>query len=146
MKKTLIFICIILSINSIGQNIDTVYVRNLNLRAEEWYWLKAQWTPRDETEKKAWKKIRNTLVAAAPATNGTMVNIDSIPGRVAHFFYSIYAAAQKQETSYMSNDANSIGTKIKAYTPIAPFCTSIDDTKQAAFQNTRKNGKDDFDN
>lgn len=146
MKKLLIAFLII-SVNSFSQEpIDTIYVRNLSLRAEEWYWLKAQWTPGDSLGKKAWKKMRNTLTAAAPPTNGTQIVIDSIPGRIALFFYFLYTSAGKQETSYMSNDANSIGTKIKAYTPLIPFCTLIDDSKQAAFQNNRKNGKDDFDN
>ena len=147
MKKLLILFCVIISVNSFSQeSIDTIYVRTLSLRAEEWYWLKAQWNPSDSLGKKAWKKMRNALTAAAPAQNNTQVVIDSIPGRLALFFYYLYITAGKQETSYMSNDANSIGTKIKAYTPLIPFCTIIDDTKQAAFQNHRKNGKDDFDN
>lgn len=143
MKKILLSLCLIVSINSFSQTLDTIYVRNLALRAEEWYWLKGSWLPTGEEEKKAWKKIRNTLVAAAPPNNSTMVTIDSVPGSIALSFYSIFLRGLKGETAFITNN---ISQNIKAYTPMLPFTNAIDAQYSNQFTNTRKNGKDDFEN
>jgi hypothetical protein len=143
MKKILLLIILSISLKSFSQNIDTVYVRNLSLRAEDWYWLKASWTPRDSTEKKVWKKMRVKLILDAPASNITMVTIDSIPGRLALFFYSTFLNASKGETSNMTNN---ISQNIKAYTPMLTFTTIVDLAFTNRFTNNRQNGKDDFNN
>jgi len=143
MKKILSLLLVIISINSFSQNIDTVRVRNLNLRAEEWYWLKAQWNPKDSLEKNTWKKMRNKLVADSPATNTTMVTIDSIPGKVALFFYQVFLFNTKGETSLLPNN---ISNNIKGYAPMTPFTNTVDAQFTAMFQNNRQNGKDDFNN
>jgi hypothetical protein len=144
MKKILLLILIFISIKSFSQQpIDTVYVRNLSLRAEDWYWLKGGWNPSDSTAKKTWKKIRVKLVADNPASNTTMVTIDSIPGKIALLFYVNFLNASKGETSNMTNN---ISQNIKAYTPMLTFTNAVDLLFTNKFTNNRQNGKDDFNN
>lgn len=143
MKKILLSLCIIVSINSYSQSLDTVYVRNLTLRAEDWYWLKGNWSPQDSIEKKAWKKIRVALLTANPASNITNVTIDSIPGRIALRFYTVFVQSSKSETSNLQNN---ISQNIKAYTPMLLFTNAVDAEYLSRFTNTRQNGKDDFNN
>jgi hypothetical protein len=143
MKKIILLVLVIVSVNSFGQTLDTVYVRNLQLRAEEWYWLKGNWIPQDTIQKKAWKKIRTKLVSDNPPTNATLVTIDSIPGVVALMFYSMFINSSKGETGFMTNN---ISQNIKAYTPMLLFTNEKDAENQSRFQNARKNGRDDFDN
>lgn len=144
MKKIFILICIIFSINSFGQaGLDTIYVRNLTLRAEDWYWLKGAWYPSDAVGKAAWKKMRNKLTSDNPATNATNVTIDSIPGRIALTFYSMFLNASKGETGNLTNN---ISTNIKAYTPMVIHTNVVDADFQTRFQGRRGDGKDDFNN
>ena len=144
MKKILALLIILISINSFAQTgLDTIQVRNLSLRAEEWYWLKGQWKPNTQSEKTTWKKMRNKLTADNPPTNATMVTIDSIPGPIALFFYETFLRGSKGETGFLTNN---ISQNIKAYTPMLPFTNASDATFQSQFQNTRQNGKDDFNN
>lgn len=123
--------------------LDTVYVRHLLLRAEEWYWLKGNWTPQTPAEKQTWKRIRVALLAAAPPTNATNVTIDSVSGRVALYFYTVFLTSSKSETSNMTNN---ISQNIKAYTPMVLFTDRVDANYLLRFQNGRDNGKDDFNN
>ena len=142
MKKLLLAILVLISINSFSQ-IDTIYVRNLSLRAEDWYWLKGNWNPSDSVAKKAWKKIRVKLVLDNPASNTTMVTVDSIPGRIALVFYATFFNASKGETANLTNN---ISQNIKAYTPMLTFTALVDAGFLNKFTNTRQNGKDDFNN
>ncbi len=143
MKKLLSLFIILISLNSFSQNIDTIYVRYLTLRTEDWYWLKGNWSPSDESSKAAWKKMRTKLNADNPASNTTLVMIDSIPGKVALAFYNTFMQFSKGETSSLTN---TISQNIKAYTPMLPFTNAVDADMLNRFQNNRKNGKDDFDN
>lgn len=143
MKKILSTLIILISINSFGQSLDTVYVRNLQLRAEEWYWLKASWTPQTKAEKETWRRMRTALKLANPQTNATLVTIDSVWGNVALQFYTLFVSSSKGETGFITNN---ISQNIRAYTPMALFCDRKDAEFQARFQNARSNGRDDFDN
>lgn len=143
MKAILLSILMIISVNSFSQSIDTVYVRNLTLRAEDWYWLKGQWYPSGTTAKAAWKKMRAKLTADNPGNNTTNVTIDSIPGSIALQFYSMFMNASKGETSNLTNN---ISSNIKAYTPMLLFTNAVDAELLNRFQGRRADGKDDFNN
>lgn len=144
MKKIVSLItCLLIATIIYCQSLDTIRVRNLALRRDEWYWCKAHWNPTNTTEKAAWKRMKAAFVLANPQSNNTMVTIDSIPGSVAIQFYAIFLRDTKGETGQMGNN---ISTNIKAYAPMLFFTSIIDADYLIRFQNSKDNGKDDFDN
>ena len=142
MKKILSTILILVSIETFSQgSMDTIYVRNLTLRWEEWAWLKGKWSPADSVEKKTFRKIRSAVLDANPSSFTTNITIDSIPGKTAMIFYTIFNNSSKAETAPMSNN---ISQNIKNYAPMTAFCNLFDAVPVAIYQNTRKNGKEDL--
>lgn len=143
MKKTLttLFALFIGYVIYAQQGLDTIYVRNLSLSYEEWKWLKGGWTPSDSAEKKQWRKLETAVSLASNPNNNTQINVDSLSGKVCLFLFSNYTNATRGETRNFNND---IRTKIRAYTPLTPFCDIIEAAGEAQRVNQIKNGKDDF--
>lgn len=127
--------------------LDTVYIRNLQLKYEEYCWIKGNWSPTDLVGKKFLKKLKAiiALLGQNPADN-TLATCDSVPGPIGVIWFYKYQSTGKGETSYMSNDANSIATKIHNYTPILTYTNPIDSAFKNNFKNSKSNGKDDYDN
>lgn len=140
MKKILIAIFLIVSVNSFSQNIDTIRVRNLQLKYEEWSWLVGGVNPLnlDSIGKKQFKKLINFLDAANPAGFSTNITYDSLPGRIAMFFFLDYW----NHTEARDNMGTGIDTKIRAYTPLASFIAQFDAQKLNFFTNRRNFGRD----
>jgi len=142
MKKLLIAVFILAGICCKAQQpIDTVYVRNLQLRYDEWKWLKGGWQPNDSTSKKAFRRIESAVNAAGNPSNSLMITVDSIPGKVALTFLIMHQSAPTGITRLLTND---IRQNIRAYTPMLPFCNGVDVNYAANLLNQTKNGKDDF--
>lgn len=143
MKKILFIICIIFSINSIGQQnpLDTIYARYISLSYEELKWLKGGWTPRDSAEKKQWRKLDAAVSAVSNPSNNTQITVDSVSGKVWLIFFSNYTNATRGETRNFNND---IRTKIRGYAPLTPYCDAIEATWEAVRLNQVSNGKDDY--
>ena len=143
MKKELLILLIgLISLTAKSQTaLDTVYVRNLSLSYEEWKWLKGGWTPSDSTEKKHWRKMEAAVNAAGNPNNNTQINMDSLSGKVVLLFFSNYTNATRGETRNFNND---IRTKIRAYSPLTPYCDLVELVGELQRLNQIKNGKDDF--
>jgi len=123
-----------------AQNIDTVYVRNLQLKYEEWSWIIGGINPQglDSTNKKRYKKFLKFLDDADPAGFSTNITFDSLPGRFAMFaFQEYWANANARE-----HMGQGIDSKLRLYTPLASFIAAADAARLAAFQTRRNNGRD----
>jgi len=146
MKKTLLFISVmIVSATMYCQVIDTVYVRNLSFKYEEWCTIQYYFNGTDSASKKFYKRMRSVLVAANPATMATLVTVDSVPGKIALQWYQ----GSKQWPDYIRDEiGDNIQTKISSYGPVATFITTaIDGSLHNYFINViRKNGKETIEN
>jgi len=130
----------LISFQSFSQNIDTVYVRNLQLKYEEWSWIVGGINPQglDSVNKKRYKKLVNALDNANPAGFATNVTYDSLPGRFALFAFNEYWA----NTAAREFMGQGIDTKMRAYTPLASFIATADAARLVAFQIRRNAGRD----
>lgn len=140
MKKILIAICLIVSVNTFSQNIDTIRVRNLQLKYEEWSWLIGGINPfqLDSLSKKQYKKLTKFLDEANPAGFGTNITYDSLPGRFALFFFQEYWKNHEAR----DNMGTGIDTKIRAYTPLSGFIAAADAARLQLFTSRRNFGRD----
>ncbi len=123
-----------------AQNIDTVYVRNLQLKYEEWSWIVSGINPQglDSINKKRYKKLVKFLDDANPSGFATNITYDSFPGRFALFAFQEYWS----NTTARENMGTGIDTKLRAYTPLASFIATADASRLASFINRRNNGRD----
>lgn len=123
-----------------AQNIDTVYVRNLTLKYEEWSWIVGGINPQglDSVNKKRYKKLVKALDNANAAGFSTNVTYDSLPGRFAMFAFNEYWS----NTTARENMGTGIDTKLRAYTPLASFIATADAARLSSFINRRNNGRD----
>ncbi len=141
MKKLItLLVGIFLSAIIYAQNIDTVYVRNLQLKYEEWSWIAGGINPQglDSLNKKRYKKLVKFLDDANPQGFATNVTYDSLPGRFAMFAFSEYW----NNTTARENMGTGIDTKLRLYTPLASFIATADAARLAAFINRRNAGRD----
>ena len=141
MKKVITLLTgIFLSAIIYAQNIDTVYVRNLQLKYEEWSWIVGGINPQglDSVNKKRYKKLVKALDDANAAGFSTNVTYDSLPGRFALFAFSEYWT----NTTARGNMGTGIDTKLRAYTPLASFIATADAARLATFINRRNAGRD----
>lgn len=141
MKKLLILICVLISLESFSQKpIDTVYVRNLTLKYEEWSWIIGGINPfeLDSVNKKRFKKLTKFLDDANPAGFSTNITYDSLPGRFALFAFREYWAHHEAR----DNMGTGIDTKLRAYPPLASFIALADAEKLSKFISRRNFGRD----
>jgi hypothetical protein len=123
-----------------AQNIDTVYVRNLQLKYEEWSWIVGGINPQglDSTNKKRYKKFLKFLDDADPAAFSTNITFDSLPGRFAMFaFQEYWANAEARE-----HMGQGIDNKLRLYTPLSSFISAADAARLAKFTSRRNAGRD----
>jgi hypothetical protein len=140
MKYILSLAIIIISLQSFSQNIDTVYVRNLTFKYEEWSWIVGGINPQglDSANKKRYKKLTKFLDDANVAGFSTNVTYDSLPGRFAMFAFNEYWT----NTTARENMGTGIDSKLRLYTPLASFIATSDATRLATFINRRNAGRD----
>ena len=141
MKKAITLLTgLVLSAIIYAQNIDTVYVRNLQLKYEEWSWIVGGINPQglDSANKKRYKKLTKFLDDANVAGFATNVTYDSLPGRFAMFAFNEYWT----NTTARENMGTGIDSKLRLYTPLASFIATSDATRLATFINRRNAGRD----
>jgi len=140
MKYILSLAIIIISLQSFSQNIDTVYVRNLQLKYEEWSWIVGGINPQglDSVNKKRYKKLTKFLDDANVAGFATNVTYDSLPGRFAMFAFNEYWANHEGR----DNMGTGIDTKLRLYTPLSSFIATADAARLAKFVARRNAGRD----
>ncbi len=141
MKKTITLLTgIFLSVLIYAQNIDTVYVRNLQLKYEEWSWVIGGINPQtlDSTNKKRYKKLVKFLDDANPQGYATNITYDSLPGRFALFaFIEYWSHAEARDKM-----GSGIDTKLRLYTPLASFIALADADRLLLFTTRRNAGRD----
>jgi len=141
MKRILTLITgLFLSAIIYAQNIDTIYVRNLQLKYEEWSWIVGGINPQglDSVNKKRYKKLIKFLDDANPAGFATNVTYDSLPGRFAMFAFQEYWGHHEAR----DNMGTGIDTKLRLYTPLASFIAAADAARLSLFINRRNAGRD----
>ena len=141
MKRILTLIAgLFLSAIIYAQNIDTVYVRNLQLKYEEWSWIVGGINPQglDSVNKKRYKRLVKALDNANPAGFATNVTYDSLPGRFALFAFQEYWANHEAR----DNMGTGIDTKLRLYTPLASFIATADANRLQKFTIRRNAGRD----
>lgn len=122
-----------------SQNIDTVFVRNLTLQAQDWAYLVGSYNlTLDSVSMTGYRKIRAKIQEAIPPSWTTNVTIDSIPGRTVVEFYQIVKSSPAGEiaTRYMA-----ITNAIAAKTNIAYWVGYFDAQAAAEFIRKRDKGK-----
>jgi hypothetical protein len=141
MKKTITLLTgLFLSAIIYAQNIDTVYLKVLPLKYEEWSWIVGGINPQglDSLNKKRFKKLIKFLDEANPAGNPTVITYDSLPGRFAMFaFQEYWANADAREWM-----GQGIDTKLRLYPALAAFIAAADAARLSKFLNRRNNGRD----
>ena len=140
MKYILSLAIILISLQSFSQNIDTVFVRNLQLKYEEWSWIVGGINPQglDSANRKRYKKLTKFLDDANVAGFATQVTYDSLPGRFALFAFQEYWANHEAR----DNMGTGIDTKLRLYTPLSSFIATADAARLAKFQARRNAGRD----
>jgi len=143
MKKAITLITgIFLTAIIYAQNIDTVFVRNLQWKYETYCWVMGGVNPKalDSVNKKRYKKIMKALDDANAAGFSTNITYDSFPGRFAMFAFNEYWANPEAR----DNLGTEIDSKLRLYTPLAPFIANADATRLNKFQVRRNAGRDDI--
>lgn len=146
MRKLLIIISVLFSVNSYSQNLDTVSV-SLTLRAQDWAWGIGKYgTGGDSTSRARIRQIRTAMVAANPATWQTNVTINNVPGTVVMWIYNHFLYAGFGEVLAMGNttaERTTIYNNIRAINNgvLQYYIGTVDATANTNYIKTRQDGK-----
>lgn len=122
-----------------GQRIDTIYVRNLTLQAQDWAWLVgAHGGGNDSATLIAFRKLRAKIQASTPPTWTTTVTMDSLPGFIVVNFYQLAKTAKAGE---IVSRYTAITNAIAAKTVLAYWLGLIDGAISSDFDRHRNLGK-----
>lgn len=125
-----------------AQTLDTIYVRNLTMQAQDWLWLTGRTSFRsDSITLKGFRTIRKRAQEVAPIALTANVNIDSIPGKLVVDFYRIVKTAPAGE---IVGRYTAITNAISGKTILAAFLSVIDVSTAADFVRWRELGKYDL--
>lgn len=143
MKKILLALCIIISVNVFGQE-GTV---NLTLRSQDWAWLIGRiGSGNDSAERQAVRNVRTQILAANPPTWNTNVQITGIKEKHIVRMYLEYNRASFGEMMNLgatNAERTTIYNNIRALvnTYIQTQITVIDNSWTTEFTNNRSQGK-----
>lgn len=132
----LLFPCIVSA-----QRLDTVYVRNLSLQAQDWAWLvgkNASNINNDSSTIAAFRKIRAAVQAVQNPGWTTAINIDSIPGRIVLAFYS---TAKTSNAGEIVSRYTAITNAISAKVVLAYWVGRVDEAVSSDYIRAREAGK-----
>jgi hypothetical protein len=138
--KTLIAIFLMISISTQAQNIDTVWVRNLQLQAGDWAWAvgRANDVNADSVTAYSFRRIRDRIRTVNPASFSTNVTIDSIPGKIV---LAIYMMVKNAPAGEIVSRYTAMTTAIAAKTNMTTWITAYDNQMAAIYQRFRDKGK-----
>lgn len=123
-------------------NLDTVYVRNLQMQAQDWLWLAGKYHTRsDSLTLKGFRKLRARAQEVSPIGLTANVNVDSLPGVMIVEFYRIAKMAPAGE---IAARYTAITNAISGKTILSTFIALIDAEATAAFVRARELGKYDM--
>lgn len=99
MKTIIAIILILISVSAKAQSIDTVLVRNLSFQAQDWAWIVGHYNDvnADSATASQFRKIRDKIRTANPASWSTTVTIDSLPGKIVLQMYNAVKLANAGE-------------------------------------------------
>lgn len=123
------------------QNIDTVLVRNLQFQAQDWAWLIGKnigFLNRDSATAREFRRIRDRIRTANPATFTVNVTIDSIPGWAALAFYKTTKTANAGE---IAARYSAITASIEGKANMTSFINTYNTALANDFTNNRDTGK-----
>lgn len=146
MRKLLIIIAVLFSINSYSQNIDTVSV-SVTLRAQDWAWAVGKYGHgNDSLSRTRIRAVRTAMIAANPQNWNTNITINNVPGPIVLFIYQTFMGCGFGEMLAMgSNNAErtTIYTNIRAInnSVLQYHIGTIDAGMAAQFTLFRNNGK-----
>lgn len=90
MKKILLSILILISIDSFAQNIDTAKA-SLTLRLREWEWVIGKKGAGDDSISAARVRVlRNAVIAAGTLNPDANITVNNVPGNIIMDIYRIY--------------------------------------------------------
>lgn len=148
MKKLLLSLCFIISINCFSQSLDTVSDQTLILRSQDWAWLVGKFGQGvDSLDRAIIRSIRTQVLLANPATWNTNVTITGLKGRHIIWMYAEYSRSSFNEILNLgSNNAErtTIYTNIRALTnsAIQYNIGLIDTFWTEQYLNNRRGGKE----
>lgn len=141
MKKVILLLAVFLLTKfANSQRLDTVYIRNLTLQAQDWAYLIGKYPDKvsDSTTAKAFRTVRDKIRAAGNLTWTTNVNIDSLPGFIGVAFYSF---AKQAPAGEIAARYSAITSALSAKANIAYWVGYIDANTAADFDRIRNLGK-----
>ena len=145
MKKILLSVAILFSINCYSQNLDTVSV-SLTLRAQDWAWGVGKFgAGTDSISRARIRAIRTAMLAANPAAWTTNVTI-TVSGVVVMYLYNLFVYAPFSEVLAMGNttaERTTIYTNIRAInnSALQYYIGSTDGSFPGSYLNYRNAGK-----
>ncbi len=146
MKKIIVIVAVLFSLNASSQNIDTVSV-SLTLRAQDWAWAIGKYgSGSDSTSRASIRQLRTAILAANPPAWTTNVTINNVPGRVVRTIYGLFVYASFGEVLQLGNttaERTTIFTNIRAInnSVLQYFIGQIDGEISNQYLNNRNNGK-----
>lgn len=146
MRKLLLIIAVLFSVNSYSQNLDTVSV-SLTLRAQDWAWSVGKFgSGNDSLSLARIRAVRNAMIAANPQNWTTNVTINNVPGPVVLWIYSSFVHAGFGEVLAMGNNTaerTTIYTNIRAInnSVLQYHIGTVDATANTNYINIRRDGK-----
>lgn len=147
MKKILLIIAIVFSLNSFSQSIDTVTISSVQLMAKNWVWAVGKYGEgTDSVSRVRIRQIRTAIKAINPATWETNVTINNVPGSVVIYIYQAFMYAASGEVLAMGNtqaERYNIYTVIRAINnPALQYHIGVTDASTTNnYNNSIKSGK-----
>lgn len=146
MRKILIIIAVLFSVNSYSQNIDTVSV-SLTLRAQDWAWAVGKFGQgTDSLSRARIRAVRTAMITANPQTWQTNVTINNVPGPVVMWIYNSFMHAGFGEMLAMGSttaERTTIYNNIRAINNgvLQYHIGTVDASMSTQYSNTRQDGK-----
>lgn len=142
MKKKFLLIVSIFSFlfaQSQQQRLDTVLVRNLQMQAQDWAYLVAEYPVTiDSVAIRHYHRIREKIKTTPNITWTTNVTVDSLPGFIVMEFYSI---AKSSAAGVIVNRYTAITNAVSGKTNLAYWIGLMDGQLSAEYNRKRDKGK-----
>lgn len=146
MRKIIIILAMLFTVNANAQTLDTVSV-SLTLRSQDWAWAIGNFGAGSDSSSIAKvRQIRTAIIAANPSTWATNVTLNNIPGKIVIFIYNSFMNANFGEVLQMgatNAERTTIYTNIRAInnSALQYHIGLIDGSTGSFFFNSRSNGK-----
>lgn len=142
MKKILFSLLLFsASIMTRAQTLDTVMVRNLSLQAQDWAWLvgaNATQINYDSASSATFRRIRDKIRTANPASWTVSVTIDSLPGK---YVLAFYRQVKTGNSGEIASRYSAITTAISAKTNLSPWINAFDQAVLDDYNRRREVGR-----